>query len=195
MHQAGQLAPAAQLYQKVLAQEEENADALHLLGLLRHQQGQHQAAVEMISRAVTLRPNVPAFHSNLAEAYRALGQCERAAGCCRMALRLWPDYPEGHSNLGLALQGLGRHAEAASAFRRALELRPDFALAHGNLGITLRELGQILVDTGKAEEVVVHGRQIGLEADGFLAVWQILLNRSTAPLPKPFGLSNCEVPS
>jgi tetratricopeptide (TPR) repeat protein len=142
LHQSGKLEPAAQLYQKILFQERDNAPALHLLGVLHNQQGQHARAVEEIGRAVALQPNVPAFHANLAEAYRALGQFERAAGCCRMALRLWTEYPEARCNLGLALQGLGRHAEAAEEFRHALRLRPDFAAAHNNLGITLRELGQ-----------------------------------------------------
>ena len=41
MHQAGQLGPAAQLYQRVLARDESNAVALHLLGVLHHQQGDH----------------------------------------------------------------------------------------------------------------------------------------------------------
>src|SRR5262249_23104648 len=112
LHQSGQLGKAAQLYQKILFQEQDNASALHLLGVLHTQQGEHARAVEEISRAVALQPNVPAFHANLAEAYRSLGQFERAAGCCRTALRLWPDFPEASCNLGLALQGLGRHAEA-----------------------------------------------------------------------------------
>jgi tetratricopeptide (TPR) repeat protein len=183
MHQAGQLGPAAQLYQKILLQEHENADALHLLGVLHHQQGDHSHAVELIGRAVALRPNVPAFHANLAEAYRALGQWERAVGCCRAALRLRPDYPEALCNLGLALQGLGRCDEAIAQFRRAIELRPEYAHAHNNLGIALREagrhaealdhfrraveldpafapaqtnLGQMLLDRGLAEEALPH---------------------------------------
>jgi tetratricopeptide (TPR) repeat protein len=157
MHQAGQLGSAGKLYQKILAEEQENADALHLLGVLHHQQGEHARAVEEIGRAVILRPSVPVFHANLAEAYRALGQFERAAGCCRTALRLWPDFPEAHCNLGLALQGLGRHAEAADQFRHALELRPDFAIAHSNLGISLRELGEY-------DEALTHFRR-GVELD------------------------------
>jgi tetratricopeptide (TPR) repeat protein len=143
LHQSGQLEPAAQLYQKVLVQDQDNASALHLLGVLHNQQGQHVRAVEEIGRAVALQPNVPAFHANLAEAYRALGQFERAAGCCRTALRLWPDFPEAHCNLGLALQGQGRYAEAVKEFEIALKLNPDFAAAHNNLGIALRELGKI----------------------------------------------------
>ena len=129
LHQAGQFGPAAQLYQKVLTGEKENADALHLLGVLSHQQGNHTRTVELMGKAVALRPNVPAFHANLAEAYRALGQLERAAGCCRTALRLWPDCTEALGNLGIVLHGLGRHAEAAEQLRRALRLKPDFAAA------------------------------------------------------------------
>ena len=40
-------------------------------------------AVEMISRAVAIRPNVAAFHANLAEAYRALGQLDRPSAVAR----------------------------------------------------------------------------------------------------------------
>jgi tetratricopeptide (TPR) repeat protein len=186
MHQSGQLAPAAQLYQKVLAQEQENADALHLLGVLRHQQGDHTKAVELIRRAVALRPSIPAFHANLAEAYRALGQFERAAGSCRMALQLWPDYPEALGNLGLALQGLARLEEAAEQFRHALRLQPKAAALHNGLGTVLREsgefdealdhfrqavendpklalaqsnLGQLLLDRGRAQEALPHAQE------------------------------------
>ena len=102
MHRAGQLATAVQLYQAVLAVEQENADALHLLGVLNHQQGNHARAVELIGLAVAVRPNAHIFHANLAEAYRAQGQFDRAVGCCRAALRLWPDYPEALCNLGRA---------------------------------------------------------------------------------------------
>jgi len=142
-HQAGQLASAAGLYGQLLARDGEHVDALHLLGVLRHQQGDQATAVDLIRKAIALRPSVPAYHANLAEAYRVQGQFERAAGCCRTALRLWPDYPEAHCNLGLALQGLGRHSDAAEQFRDALRLRPNLAAAHNGLGITLRELGQL----------------------------------------------------
>jgi tetratricopeptide (TPR) repeat protein len=186
MHQAGQFGPAAQLYQRILADDGSNAVALHLLGVLHHQQRENTRAVELIGRAVALQPNVPAFHANLAEAYRALGQHERAIGCCRTALVLRPDFPEALSNLGLALQAVGRRAEAVEQFRRALSLRPGFAPAHNNLGIALREsgqgeealehfrraveldpafapartnLGQMLLDRGLAEEALEHCRE------------------------------------
>jgi tetratricopeptide (TPR) repeat protein len=142
LHQAGRLEDAARRYQDVLSTEPQHADALHLLGVLRHQQGQPDRAVELIGRAVVLLPGVAPFHSNLAEAYRALGQLERAVGCCRTALRLAPDYPEAACNLGMALHDLGRDSEAVEHLRHAIALRPDFATAHNNLGMVLRELGE-----------------------------------------------------
>ena len=177
MHQAGHLGAAAQMYQKVLAKDTTNAPAMHLLGVLHHQKGEHARAVELISQAVALRPNVPAFHANLAEAYRASGQLERAVGCCRAALQLWADYPEALCNLGVALQGLGRAAEAIEPLRRALELRPDFATAQNNLGIALRDLGQ------RDEALVAFRRAVELEpafAPARTNLGQMLLDRGQA---------------
>ena len=186
LHQAGQLEAAAGLYQTVLSKEPDNANALHLLGLLHHQRGDHVRAVELIGRAVALRPNAASFHANLAEAYRSLGQCERAIGSCRAAIVLRPELMEAHNNLGLALQGLDRHAEAIESLRKALALAPDFAPAHYNLGISLQELGQVdealahfhravaldpksplaqaklgklLLDAGRPEEALPHCRE------------------------------------
>src|SRR5262249_54043087 len=130
MHRSGQLGQASQLYQRVLAREQGNAEALHLLGVLHHQQGNHARAIERIGRAVAIKPNSHVYHANLAEAYRALGDLERAAGCCRAALALWPDYPEALCNLGAALQGMHQSAEAVTHLERALALRPNFVVAH-----------------------------------------------------------------
>ncbi len=186
MHQAGQLGQATLLYELILREKPDNPDALHLLGIAHHQQGNHARAAELISRAVALRPSMALFHANLAEVYRALGQLERAAGAARTALRLAPDYPEALNNLGLALQGMGRHREAAEHFQKALQLQPDFIAVHNNLGISLRNLqdeagalqhfhravelepnfagartnlGLLLLDQNKPQEALPHCRE------------------------------------
>ena len=143
LHQAGRSADAARCYHTLLARQPDHADALHLFGVLHHQNGYFPRAVELIGRAVALQPESAAYHANLAEAYRAFGQHQQAMDSCRTALRLRPDYPEAANNLGLALHALGRFAEAAAQFRAALQMRPDFALARNNLGTSLRELGQL----------------------------------------------------
>jgi tetratricopeptide (TPR) repeat protein len=162
MHQTGQLTPAARLYQQVLANEEQNADALHLLGVLRHQQGDHAKAIELICKAIALRPNVPVFHANLAEAYRAIGQLDRAAGCCRLALRLWPDFAEAAVHLGLVLRDQGETEAAVAQFEAALRIKPKLAAAHNNLGDALRVLG-------RRQQAIRHFRQAVLCDRSFAA--------------------------
>src|SRR5438067_13191831 len=102
LHRAGRLREAAAVYERLLAERPDEPEALHLLGVLRHQLGDHARAVELIGRAVALQPNVARYHANLAETYRALGQFDRAMGCCRGALHLTPNYAVANSNVGLA---------------------------------------------------------------------------------------------
>jgi predicted Zn-dependent protease len=73
-HQANRLDEAEQLYRAVLSADPDQADALHLLGVVAHQRGQHAQAVELIGQAVRLRPETAAFHLNLGEALAALGR-------------------------------------------------------------------------------------------------------------------------
>jgi tetratricopeptide (TPR) repeat protein len=80
-HRRGRLANACRLYGSFLRAQPDHADALHLLGLALHQQGDHQQAAECIARAATLNPGNAVFHANLAEAYRALGHLDRAGDC------------------------------------------------------------------------------------------------------------------
>ncbi len=151
-HQRGFLDQAARLYRQVLDAQPDHADALHLLGVVAHQQGDHVRAAEWIVQAIARNPRVPAYYANLAEVYRALGQLDRAAACCRSALLLQPNYPEAANNLGNILLEQGQVEAAADQFRAALRLRPDFALACNNLGNALRLQG----DTAAA---LAHFRQ------------------------------------
>ena len=95
LHQAGRYADAARCYHGLLSREPDNADALHLFGVMHHQCGYSSRAVELIGRAVALRPGAAAFHANLAEVHRTLGQYEQAVDCCRTALRLAARLPRG----------------------------------------------------------------------------------------------------
>jgi Flp pilus assembly protein TadD len=77
-HQAGQLAEAERIYQRILHQDPNNADALHLLGVMAHQVGRHEVAVESIGRAIAIQPREAAYHNNLGEAHRTLGRLDEA---------------------------------------------------------------------------------------------------------------------
>ena len=51
-HQAGRLQAAEQIYRRVLEVDPNQADAIHLLGVLAHQVGKHELAVQCITRAI-----------------------------------------------------------------------------------------------------------------------------------------------
>jgi len=57
LHESGWLVEAAALYQQILAREPENTDALHLLGVLRHQEGEHASGrrTDRSSHCITLQ--------------------------------------------------------------------------------------------------------------------------------------------
>jgi tetratricopeptide (TPR) repeat protein len=141
LHQSGCLEQAAQLYKGILAHQPRHPDALHLLGVVALQQGHPGQALQLIERAIAISPGVAAFHCNLAEAYRALGEANRAAASCRVALRLEPGYAEAANNLGLALLAQGKVPEAVEQLGAALRLSPGAAMVHNNLGNALRTQG------------------------------------------------------
>ncbi len=158
-HQGGRLQAAEQIYRQILAAEPNQPDALHLLGVIAHQVGKHEVAIETIGRAIRLQGSVASYHNNLGEAYRALRRISEAVACYRRAVELKPDYVEAHNNLGVVLTDLGKLGEAVACCRRALELKPDYAMAHNNLG-------NALMDQGKLDEAVAaYGRALELQRD------------------------------
>ena len=158
-HQAGRLQAAEQIYRQILALEPNQADAIHLLGVLAHQVGKHEIAVEYLRRAIALQGSTAAFHNNLGEAYRALRRIPEAVACYRRALALRSDYTEAHYNLGIAWKDQGEPDEAVACYRRALELKPDFAEAHGNLGVAWNDQGKL------DEAVACYRRALELKPD------------------------------
>lgn len=141
-HQAGQLAQAEAIYRQILQAQPKHPDALHLLGVIALQVGQHGPAVELIGAALQAAPNNADFLGNYGEALRGLGRQEEALATYREALRLNPRHSSAYNNLGIVLKQLGRDAEAIAAYRQAITLKPDYFQALNNLAITLKEHNQ-----------------------------------------------------
>src|SRR5581483_12512601 len=75
---AGRLDQARALYQDILAQDPDNPDGLHLLGLITSEQGNPAAGAALIQRAMALAPGRAPYHNNLGLSYRLLGRAEDA---------------------------------------------------------------------------------------------------------------------
>jgi tetratricopeptide (TPR) repeat protein len=134
-HRAGRLARAEGLYRKVLAEQPNEADALHLLGVLAHQKGRFAEAERLARRAIALRGrSVAAFSNTLGNALAAQGRAAEAAACFEEAIALRPADAAPHKNLADLLSSLNRHDEAAAHYERVLQLNPGDASAHNNMG-------------------------------------------------------------
>ena len=142
-HQAGRLVEAEAAYRQILAVQPRHAHTLHLLGVIAHQVKKHSTAIDLITKAIAIESDIPDFHSNIGEAFRALGQIDAAIASFRQAVILDPNFPEAHNNLGVALMSRGLFEESTTAFLRASALNPGYAEAFNNLGNCLRESGQL----------------------------------------------------
>jgi tetratricopeptide (TPR) repeat protein len=142
LHQQGKLAEAETQYRAILADASDHATTHHLLGLVLHQLGRHEAALQSITRAIELNGAEPNYHNNLGAVFRALQRFDDAVASYRRALALKPDFAAALNNLGLVLQQQGQLDAAQLAFERALQITPDDADALFNLGNVLTGRGE-----------------------------------------------------
>ena len=151
-HQAGNYPEAEKLYCQILEGNPFHAEALHLLGVLAHQIGRHQVAIDYIQRAIRIRPTLAEAHYNLGIIQMAQGKPDVAAACYREALRLKPDYAEALNCLGIILKEQKNPQEAMACYRQALQLQPNLAPAHNNIG-------NLMMDQDRLEEATACYRE------------------------------------
>jgi len=138
----GDLAGATRRLHALIATDPEVADALHLLGLIAEQRGDLPEGVELIRRAMRVRPNDAVLSNNLAAMLLSLDRAEEAASVIAPALAASPGYAALHYNLGNALRRIGRTAQACEAYRATLRINPAFNDAAINLAATLLDGGE-----------------------------------------------------
>jgi protein arginine N-methyltransferase 7 len=141
-HRAGRLPQAEAIYRQILQVVPSHPDALHFLGLIAHQAGMNGAAIELITKAISVNPSA-SMHCNLGLALKAQGRLDDAIASYRQALSIKSDDFEALNNLGVVLHEQGRINEAAASYRQALMIKPDYAEALDNLGLALGARGEI----------------------------------------------------
>jgi len=190
---AGQLPSAQAILQSILQQHPQSAEALHLMGVLAHKTGKPRIAVDLIGKAIEIRPDVAQFHSNRGEMCRLLGRLNEAIRHGEQAIKLSPNQALAHSNLGIAYFDIRNLDRAAACQHNALLIDPEFTQALNNLGSIKKEqkdfdgaiacfrrllalvpdhaealnnLGQALLDAGQlADAVESHRRALEINRD------------------------------
>jgi tetratricopeptide (TPR) repeat protein len=140
-HRAGQLAEAAELYDRALAADPDHSEARRLLGLLAIQRGQPDVAERQLREAIRLAPDNAKAYDNLAVVLHALNRDAEALPVLRKAVDLAPTNEMFLVNLGNLSSELGRRADAIDAFRRAVAVAPRNADIHPRLASELLKAG------------------------------------------------------
>jgi tetratricopeptide (TPR) repeat protein len=164
-HKGGRIPQAKRLYQQILDVDPDHAQALHQLGRLLFQAGQHGPAAELISKAATIRPDIAEFHANLGECRRLLGDLAQAEASHRQAVALEPGNPMLHLHLANTLMDAGQEAAANTEYEAACRL----SLAGPAATDTLVRLAAHLERTNRAAGariLVAHGLRRHPDAPG-----------------------------
>ena len=142
-HHAGRLAQAEQGYRRVLRTTPTHADSLHLLGVIGLQTGNLEPALQLVERAIALRPDGAIYRSNLGQILERLDRRDDAEIAYRTAIEIDARCAEAFNNLGRLLQSKDELREAASCFRNAIDISPDYAEPHANIGNLLKDRGDL----------------------------------------------------
>jgi predicted TPR repeat methyltransferase len=150
---------AEQIYISILQNWENQPDAVHLLGVLRHLQGRNEEAIELIATAIGLMPDQPGPYNNLGNVLAREGRVDDAMESYRKAIEVGGDRPEAadaFNNLGRLHRKRGEMIEAEAACRRAIEIKPTAVDAWYNLSM-------ILVKTGRIHDgIIANSRAVAL---------------------------------
>ena len=143
MHQSRQLEGAEMLYRRILKAAPGQPDALHFLGMVRHQRGHSDEGIALIEQAAAQVPGFAGFHNNLGNIHVSRGDVAAATAAYERAIALAPDSADLQNNLGALYRADGRFGEARAHYQRAIALDPQHLNAHNNLGLLHAAEGDI----------------------------------------------------
>lgn len=118
-HQAGDLTAAAIGYAAVLKENSRHSDAWHFAGLIAHQMGNSDDALQQIKYAIEIDPTNPEYFSNLASIFNSMKEQESALVSADKALELSPEFAPAFFQKGIALGKQNRNSEALVSFYSA----------------------------------------------------------------------------
>ena len=141
-----ELEQAERALAQVLRQQPQQADALHFMGVLRHNQGRSQDGIALIQQSLTQLPDNAGAWNNLGNILLTTGAVDEAVKAYERGVGL----ADGGAQAAASLSNLSaihlrqdRPDDAEAACRKALEILPDSAEAWYNLSLALMRRGDV----------------------------------------------------
>jgi hypothetical protein len=133
---AGEIEETERACAAALAARPDDAEALHLLGVVAFRRGDGAGASALMEQALAAGADA-GVNRDLCELYRQLGRLEEARLQGERAVARAADDPDAHYNLGIVHYDRGDIDAAVATLRRAVALRPEHAGAHFELAEAL----------------------------------------------------------
>ena len=120
--------------------------------------GKFAEAIPYFKHAIGMDKNYRDPYNNLAVAFAATHQLDRAIETLQLSLKINPYYPEAYNNIASFMIEKKDYEQAKRALAVALRLRPHYGKAHFNTG-------RVLMEEGEAELAWESFRKACMEAD------------------------------
>ncbi len=120
--------------------------------------GKFAESIPYFRHAIEMDKNYRDPYNNLAVAFAATHQIDRAIETLQLSLKINQYYPEAYNNIASFLIEKNDYAQAKRALAVALQLRPHYGKAYFNMG-------RVLMEEGEAEKAWEYFRKACMEAD------------------------------
>ena len=128
--QAKRLSEASGICEDVLAANPDYPAALALLGIIMAMKNDLDRGVELLRKAITLRPGIPSWYAHLSSMCRNTYRMEEAVQAGQESIRLDPNNADHLVNMSLVFVDVDDRERAIACLLRALGLKHDHADGH-----------------------------------------------------------------
>ena len=125
LQMTGRTEDAMSIYQHLVQEDPNNADAWHFLAIIAHQADSLEVAEKFALRAISIKNDSPNFFVTAARIERDLEKFEEAMQALLSAISLDAEDAGAYADLAELLHVKGELHEAESAMMRALQLAPE----------------------------------------------------------------------
>ncbi|MBA4366420.1 MAG: hypothetical protein C0403_02145 [Desulfobacterium sp.] len=132
-----------ELFQHVIAVDEDNYLAYNNLGLAIQNEGNLLQAIELFQKSIEIAPQYHSAYNNLGVAIESLGKAEQAKTLYRLAIKLEPDFKAPYVNLAFILLHTGDPEESIKYGMEAIQIDPKFTEAYIIVGDSHQQLGNL----------------------------------------------------
>lgn len=156
LHRAGRLDEAENGYRQLLTERPDDAEVLHLLGILRAQRGDLPDGLKLVTRASELAPDSATCQHTLGEMYLSEHRLDAAAQAYEQARLLNPNLAAAHAGLGQVAMLRGDTDAAETHFKVALRADENDVQALTGLGNVAQARG----DSARALQLLAQAAEL-----------------------------------